>query len=126
VKQGHWRGAGDVDPVRAHWPAGFFGQIPQLRVSYDKLEPGAPESLAAKFSAPNPQARAMAHSMGFYQREVGFIASSLMTARSVRLGVISAKLVQADLVEASACSNAVSRTLASARWCVPTLYQLRC
>jgi hypothetical protein len=51
---------------------GFFGQIPRLRVSYDKLEPGAPETLAAKFSAPNPQARAM-------------------TARSVRLGVISAK-----------------------------------
>jgi Ecdysteroid kinase-like family len=51
---------------------GFFGQIPRLRVSYDKLEPGAPESLAAKFSAPNPQARAMAHSMGFYERELGF------------------------------------------------------
>jgi hypothetical protein len=51
---------------------GFFGQIPRLRVSYDKLEPGAPESLAAKFSAPNPQARAMAHSMGFYEREIGF------------------------------------------------------
>jgi hypothetical protein len=31
---------------------GFFGQIPRLRVSYDKLEPGAPQSLAAKFSAP--------------------------------------------------------------------------
>jgi hypothetical protein len=51
---------------------GFFGQIPRLRVSYDKLELGAPESLAAKFSAPNPQARAMAHSMGFYEREIGF------------------------------------------------------
>jgi Protein of unknown function (DUF1679)/Ecdysteroid kinase-like family len=51
---------------------GFFGQIPRLRISYDKLEPGAPGSLVAKFSATNPEARAMAHSMGFYEREIGF------------------------------------------------------
>jgi hypothetical protein len=70
---------------------GFFGQIPRLRISYDKLEPGAPRSLVAKFSAPNPEARAMAHSMGFYEREIGFIASSPPTARSVPLGFISAK-----------------------------------
>jgi hypothetical protein len=51
---------------------GFYGQIPRLQISYDKLEPGAPRSLAAKFSAPNPEAREMAHSMGFYEREIGF------------------------------------------------------
>jgi hypothetical protein len=36
------------------------------------------------------------------------------------------QFVQALLAEVGAGSNAVSRTLASVRWSVPTLYQLRC
>jgi hypothetical protein len=51
---------------------GFFGQIPRLQISYDKPEPGAPRSLVARFSATHPEARAVAHSMGFYEREIGF------------------------------------------------------
>jgi hypothetical protein len=51
---------------------GFAGQIQRVRITYDRAESGSPRSLAAKFSAPNPEARAMAHSMGFYEREIGF------------------------------------------------------
>jgi hypothetical protein len=52
---------------------GFGGkQIRRLQISYDKPEPGAPRSLVAKFSATHPEARAAVHSMGFYEREIGF------------------------------------------------------
>jgi hypothetical protein len=51
---------------------GFTGQIRRLHISYDKPEPGAPRSLVAKFSATQPEARAAVHSMGFYEREIGF------------------------------------------------------
>ena len=51
---------------------GFAGQIRRLHISYDKPERGAPKSLVAKFSAIHPQARAAVHSMGFYEREIGF------------------------------------------------------
>jgi hypothetical protein len=51
---------------------GFTGQIRRLDISYDKPEPGPPRSLVAKFSATHPEARAAVHSMGFYEREIGF------------------------------------------------------
>jgi hypothetical protein len=51
---------------------GLTGQLRRLRISYDKAEPGAPSSLLAKFSAQNPENRAAVHSMGFYEREIGF------------------------------------------------------
>jgi Ecdysteroid kinase-like family len=51
---------------------GIGGQVRRVRISYDRAESGAPRSLVLKFSAPNPEARAMAHSMGFYEREIGF------------------------------------------------------
>jgi hypothetical protein len=51
---------------------GFAGQIRRLDISYDNLEVGAPKSLVAKFSATHPEARAAVHSMGFYEREIGF------------------------------------------------------
>ena len=51
---------------------GMAGQIRRLRITYDKAESGAPRLLVAKFSAPNPKARAMIHSMGFDEREIGF------------------------------------------------------
>ena len=51
---------------------GFAGQIRRLQISYDKPELGAPKSLVAKFSTPHPTARAAVHSMGFYEREIGF------------------------------------------------------
>ena len=51
---------------------GFPGQIWRLQIGYDKPEPGAPRSLVAKFSATNPEAREAVHSMGFYEREIGF------------------------------------------------------
>jgi hypothetical protein len=50
----------------------FTGQIWRLQISYDKPEPDAPRSLVAKFSAEHPEARAAVHSMGFYEREIGF------------------------------------------------------
>ena len=51
---------------------GFTGQIRRLQISYDKPEPCAPRSLVAKFSATDPELRAAVHSMGFYEREIGF------------------------------------------------------
>ena len=51
---------------------GFTGQIRRLQISYDKPEPCAPRSLVAKFSATHPEARAAVHSLGFYEREIGF------------------------------------------------------
>jgi hypothetical protein len=50
---------------------GFTGQIRRLQISYDKPEPCASRSLVAKFSA-TPEARAAVHSLGFYEREIGF------------------------------------------------------
>jgi hypothetical protein len=51
---------------------GLTGQLRRLRISYDTAEPGAPSSLLAKFSAQNLENRAAVHSMGFYEREIGF------------------------------------------------------
>src|SRR6478672_3812239 len=51
---------------------GLTGQIRRLQISYDKPEPCAPRSLVAKFSATDPELRAAVHSMGFYEREIGF------------------------------------------------------
>jgi hypothetical protein len=51
---------------------GTTGQIARLRLGYDRDEPEAPRSLIAKFSASDPQARALIHGMGFYEREVRF------------------------------------------------------
>jgi Protein of unknown function (DUF1679)/Ecdysteroid kinase-like family len=51
---------------------GFTGQLLRLLISYDEAEPGAPSSLVAKFSAPRPELREVIHSMGFYEREIGF------------------------------------------------------
>jgi hypothetical protein len=51
---------------------GFTGQIRRLQISYDKPEPCAPRSLVAKFSATHPEVRAAVHTMGFYEREIGF------------------------------------------------------
>jgi hypothetical protein len=74
----HEAGALDHAQVRSIQSApvgqlGFGGkQIRRLQISYDKAESGPPRSLVAKFSAPNPEALAMAHSMGFYEREIGF------------------------------------------------------
>jgi hypothetical protein len=52
---------------------GMTGQLRRLRISYDKAaEPGAPRSLLAKFSARDPEVRTTVHSIGFYEREIGF------------------------------------------------------
>jgi hypothetical protein len=51
---------------------GMTGQLRRLRLSYDKAEAGAPRSLLAKFSALHPEVRATVHSIGFYEREIGF------------------------------------------------------
>ena len=51
---------------------GTTGQLARLRLAYDSDEVDAPRSLIAKFSAADPQARAIIHGMGFYEREVRF------------------------------------------------------
>ncbi len=51
---------------------GMAGQLARLRLGYEDAGPEAPRSLVAKFSAQDPQARAMQHALGIYEREVGF------------------------------------------------------
>jgi hypothetical protein len=73
----HQAGALDQARVTSIQPSpigqlGFTGQIRRLQISYDKPEPCAPRSLVAKFSATHPELRAAVHSMGFYEREIGF------------------------------------------------------
>lgn len=51
---------------------GMTGQLCRLQIRYDRAEPGAPRSLLAKFSARHPEVRATVHSIGFYEREIGF------------------------------------------------------
>jgi Phosphotransferase enzyme family len=73
----HQAGALDQATVTSIQPSpvghvGFTGQIRRLQISYDKPEPCAPRSLVAKFSATHPKVRAVVHSIGFYEREIGF------------------------------------------------------
>jgi hypothetical protein len=51
---------------------GLSGQVVRVRLAYDRDEAGAPRSLVAKFSALDPQARAMFHAGGSYEREMRF------------------------------------------------------
>jgi hypothetical protein len=51
---------------------GMTGQLCRLQIRYDRAEPGAPRSLLAKFSALDPEVRATVHSIGFFEREIGF------------------------------------------------------
>ena len=51
---------------------GSTGQLVRVSLDYDADHTDAPRSLIAKFSAADPQARAMPHAMGFYEREVRF------------------------------------------------------
>ncbi len=46
---------------------GMTGQLARLSLDYDTYETDAPHSLIAKFTSPDPQARAMLHTMGFYE-----------------------------------------------------------
>jgi Ser/Thr protein kinase RdoA (MazF antagonist) len=51
---------------------GLTGVLERLTLTYDVQPPDGPASLVAKFSDPNPEGRAIPHSMGFYRRELGF------------------------------------------------------
>ena len=57
-------------PVDPHY--GVTGVLVRLSLTYDVAEAGAPATLVAKFSQPEPGFRAMVHSMGFFEREVSF------------------------------------------------------
>ena len=48
------------------------GQVARLRVTYDRAEADAPQTLIAKLSSPDPIFRALLHSLEFYGREVRF------------------------------------------------------
>ena len=60
----------DCRPLDPH--NGMTGVLVRLRLRYDVAERGAPESLVAKFSQPDPEFRATVHEMGFFEREVRF------------------------------------------------------
>lgn len=51
---------------------GLTGSIARVRLTYDRDVLDAPRSLIAKFSALDPEDRALIHGMGFYEREVRF------------------------------------------------------
>jgi hypothetical protein len=52
--------------------AGFMGQLAKLTLTYDKAEPGAPQSLIGKFPAAAQENREVAMFFRFYEREVNF------------------------------------------------------
>ncbi len=52
--------------------AGFMGQLGHVKLQYDQPEPGAPQSLVAKFPAAAPENREVAMFFRFYEREVRF------------------------------------------------------
>src|SRR4051812_21994787 len=51
---------------------GLASQIARIYPHYDERGSPGPRSLIAKFSPPDPQTRAVIHSMGFFEREVRF------------------------------------------------------
>jgi len=51
---------------------GITGELARLRIRYRDERPGPPATVIAKFSAPEPGARAMISELGHYEREVGF------------------------------------------------------
>ena len=51
---------------------GMTGVLVRVILTYNLAEPQAPATLVAKFSDPDPEFRAMVHSMGFFEREVRF------------------------------------------------------
>jgi hypothetical protein len=51
---------------------GLASQIVRIYPQYDERGAAGPRSLIAKFSPPDPQTRAVIHSMGFFEREVRF------------------------------------------------------
>ncbi len=52
--------------------AGFMGQLAKLSLTYDRPEPGAPQSLVGKFPAAAQENREVAMFFRFYEREVNF------------------------------------------------------
>lgn len=51
---------------------GLTGQLVRLLLTYDREEAGAPRTLVAKFSSPDPRIRALFLANGSYEREVRF------------------------------------------------------
>ena len=48
------------------------GQMARLRLTFDRAEADAPQSLVAKLSSPDPVHRAELHALEMYEREVRF------------------------------------------------------
>ena len=51
---------------------GFVGQVIRFRLTYHLIEEGAPESIIAKISHPDPALRKKISDWGFYKREINF------------------------------------------------------
>ncbi len=62
----------ELETVLLSTEKGTTGHLARLQLGYSHAEADAPRSLVAKFSAADPQARALIHGMGFYEREVRF------------------------------------------------------
>jgi hypothetical protein len=56
--------------------AGFMGQLAQVKLTYDKPEPGAPRSLIAKFPAAAPENREVAEFFRLRPGERGLRAAA--------------------------------------------------
>jgi aminoglycoside phosphotransferase (APT) family kinase protein len=54
---------------------GMTGQLVRLRLRYQDVRPGWPETLIAKFSAAEPATRTMVNALGHYEREIRFYES---------------------------------------------------
>ena len=103
---------------------GASGQLVRIRLTYDAgAHPDAPRSLIAKFSAADPQSRAMIHALGIYEREVRFYQDlapliALRTPRryhaDIRMDTGACVLLLEDLAPARNGDRAAGCSLAQA------------
>jgi aminoglycoside/choline kinase family phosphotransferase len=63
-----------IDSERLGEGQGYIGQVIRFRLMYSILEEGAPESIIAKISHPDPDLRKMLSDFDLYKREINFYA----------------------------------------------------
>lgn len=51
---------------------GILGELARVTLTYDREEAGAPRTLIAKIPTPDPNGRAIANMLGYYEREVRY------------------------------------------------------
>ena len=61
-----------IDRVRVGAGVGILGELARVTLTYDRAAPGAPKTLIAKIPTADPGVRAIAHMLGYYEREIRY------------------------------------------------------